>query len=120
MSDQPFEVRESAGLPVVVAPGEIDVRNSDQLRSALLRAQALNPVVVVDLSGTQFCDSSGLSVLVRALRRTQADGGEVRLVVSTAAVLRILSVTGIGSIFGLFGSLQEALAAPPPELAPAR
>ena len=117
VSDQPFEVRESAGLPVVVAPGEIDVRNSGQLRSALLRAQALNPVVVVDLSGTEFCDSSGLSVLVRALRRTQADGGEVRLVVSTPAVLRILSVTGIGSIFSLFGSLQEALAAPPPELA---
>lgn len=119
MSDQPFEVRESAGLPVVVAPAEIDVRNSGQLRSALLRAQALNPVVVVDLSGTEFLDSSALSVLVRALRRTQADGGEVRLVVSTTAVLRILSVTGIGSIFGLFGSLQEALAAPPPELAPA-
>jgi anti-sigma B factor antagonist len=107
-----FEVRESAGFPVVVGPAEIDISNSGQLRAALLHAQALSPVVVVDLSGTEFCDSSGLSVLVRALRRAQAEGGEVRLVVCTAAVLRILAVTGIGSIFGLFPSLADALAKP--------
>jgi anti-sigma B factor antagonist len=119
MSGQSFEVREAAGLPVVVAPEEIDISNSGQLRSALLRAQALNPIVVVDLSGTEFCDSSGLSVLVRALRRAQAEGGEVRLVACTAAVLRILDVTGVGSIFRLFGRLEQALASPPSEVAPA-
>jgi anti-sigma B factor antagonist len=119
MSGQPFEVQESAGLPVVVGPAEIDISNSGQLRSALLRAQALNSIVIVDMSGTEFCDSSGLSVLVRALRRAQADGGEVRLVVCTAPVLRILAVTGVGTIFGVFASLEAALAKPPPELAPA-
>ena len=112
----PFELRQTGGFPVVVGPAEIDISNSGELRTALLRAQALGPVVVVDMSGTEFCDSSGLSVLVRALRRAQSEGGEVRLVVCTAAVLRILAVTGIGSIFGLFSSLAEALAKPPPRL----
>lgn len=116
MSEMSFEVREAGGFTVVVGPAEIDISNSGQFRTALLRAQALNPAVVVDLSGTEFCDSSGLSVLVRALRRAQAEGGEVRLVVCTTAVLRILAVTGIGTIFGLFSSLDEALAKPPPEL----
>lgn len=119
MSDEPFEIREVSGLAVVSAPDEIDVANSGQLRSALLQAAAISPVVVVDMSGTDFCDSNGLSVLVRGLRRAQADGGEVRLVVRTQPVLRILSVTGVGSLFELFGSLDEALAKPPPELAPA-
>jgi anti-sigma B factor antagonist len=119
MSDQPFEIREANGLPVVTAPEEIDVANSGQLRSALLHAAAINPVVIVDMSGTDFCDSNGLSVLVRALRRVQADGGEVRLVVRTAPVLRILSITGVGSLFGVFGSVAEALSRPPPELAAA-
>jgi anti-sigma B factor antagonist len=119
MSEHPFEIREASGLPVVSAPAEIDVANSGQLRSALLNAAAINPVVVVDLSGTEFCDSNGISVLVRALRRAQADGGELRLVVRTAPVLRILTITGVGSLFEVFGSLEEALVRPPPELAPA-
>jgi anti-sigma B factor antagonist len=119
MSDQPFEIREVGGLPVVSAPAEIDVANSGLLRLALLRAAAVNPVVVVDMSGTEFCDSTGLSVLVCARRRVQADGGEVRLVVRTAPVLRILSITGVGSLLGVFGSLDEALAQPPREPAAA-
>jgi len=119
MLRQPFQVQEVAGLPVVVAPPEIDISNSAQLRSALLHAAAIGPVVVVDLSRTEFCDSSGLSVLVRARRRAQADGGEVRLVVCTRAVRRILAVTGVESIFALFANVEEALSVPPPELAPA-
>jgi anti-sigma B factor antagonist len=109
MPAQPFDISVVAGLPVVAAPEEIDIRNAAELRSALLTAAAQSPVVVVDLSGTEFCDSSGLNVLVRALRRAQADGGEVRLVATRPAVLRILSVTGVGSLFSVHASLDEAL-----------
>jgi len=119
MSGLSYAVREVGGIPVVSAPAEIDIANSGEFRSVLLNAAVMSPTIVVDLSGTEFCDSSGLSVLVRALRRAQADGGEIRLVARTTAVLRILSVTGVGSIFGIFASLEEALAKPPPELAPA-
>ncbi len=109
MSVQPFEISEVAGLPIVSGPEEIDIRNAGALRSALLTAAAQGPVVVVDLSDTEFCDSSGLNVLVRALRRAQAAGGEVRLVATKPAVLRILGVTGVGSIFRVHASLEEAL-----------
>jgi anti-sigma B factor antagonist len=106
---QPFEVSEARGLPIVTAPEEIDIRNAGELRSALLSAAARHPTVIVDLSGTEFCDSSGLNVLVRALRRAQGEGGEVRLVATKPAVLRILGVTGVGSIFRVHGSLDEAM-----------
>jgi anti-sigma B factor antagonist len=112
-----FEVVELGGLPVVMAPEEIDVANSGQFRLALLSAAAQGPTIVVDLSRTEFCDSSGLSVLVRALRRARSEGGELRLVVSTHAVRRIIAVTGVGTIFSIFASLDEALASQPPELA---
>jgi anti-sigma B factor antagonist len=114
---QSFEVIELGGLPVVMAPEEIDVANSGQFRLALLAAAAQGPTVVVDLSRTEFCDSSGLSVLVRALRRARSEGGELRLVVSTQAVRRIIAVTGVGTIFSIFPSLDEALSSHPPELA---
>jgi anti-sigma B factor antagonist len=112
-----FEISQAGGLPVVRAPEEIDVANSGQFRSALLSAATLGPTVIVDLSGTAFCDSSGLSVLVRALRRAQAEGGELRLVVCTPAVQRIIAVTGVETIFPVFASLDQALARQPPELA---
>jgi anti-sigma B factor antagonist len=109
---EPFDVRAANGLPVVTAPEEIDVANSAQFRTALLAAAAQGPTVVVDLSRTEFCDSSGLSVLVRALRRAQAEGGEVRLVVSTYAVRRIIDVTGVGTIFSIYPSLDQAVFKP--------
>jgi len=112
-----FEFSTVGGLPVVTAPEEIDIANSGQFRLALLAAAAQGPTIVVDLSRTEFCDSSGLSVLVRALRRARAEGGELRLVVSTHAVRRIISVTGVGTIFSIFPSLDQALASQPPELA---
>lgn len=117
MAGELFEVRDVGGVPVVSAPEEIDIGNATQLRTALLAA-AGHPVIVVDLSGTQFCDSSALSVLVRALRRAQSEDGEVRLVAVTESVLRILAVTGIGSIFAVYSSLADAIA-DRPRLAPA-
>ena len=70
---------------------------------------------LVDMTGTTFCESSGVGVLAQAHKRAQADGGELRLVIpASAAVLRKLAVTGIDRVIPNFPSLYEAL-----ELAPA-
>jgi anti-sigma B factor antagonist len=114
----PFEVRSLGGLPVVTAPAEIDIRNASELRAALLSAATESPIIVADLSDTEFCDSSGLSVLVMAMKRAQADGGELRLVVRTPSVLRIFAVTGVNKVFRTFGSLPEAVTGYAPPLAP--
>jgi anti-sigma B factor antagonist len=99
------------GVPVVVAPADIDVSNSGRLRSALLYASACgHATVVVDMSGTQFCDSAGLSVLVRAHKRALAEGGDLRLVVTGPAVLRILSLTGLDRAIRMFATVGEAVA----------
>jgi anti-sigma B factor antagonist len=101
---------EMAGVPVVAAPEEIDITNAAGLRAALLQAAPLgNGTLVVDMSRTQFCDSAGLNVLVRAHKRTQADGGELLLVICGAAVLRIFAVTGIDHLIPIFPSLGQAL-----------
>jgi anti-anti-sigma factor len=112
MQEQAFEVREESGIPVISAPEEIDIGNANELRSALVAASERHPMAVVDLSQTQFCDSSALNVLVRALRRAQEAGGELRLVACTPSVERILSVTGVGGVFPLFTTLADALAVP--------
>jgi anti-sigma B factor antagonist len=99
------------GVPIVAAPEEIDTANAAGLRAALLQAAGYgNGTLVVDMSQTQFCDSAGLLVLVRAHQRAQAEGGEVLLVISAATVLRIFAITGIDRMIPNFSTLEEALA----------
>jgi anti-anti-sigma regulatory factor len=41
-------------------PAEIDVANADEIQRALVSAASLGaPVLIVDMSGTTFCDSAG-------------------------------------------------------------
>jgi len=111
MTEASFPVEMIGGVPVVAAPEEIDITNAGGLRAALLQAAAhANGMLVVDMSRTQFCDSAGLNVLVRAHKRAQAQGSEVLLVITGAAVLRIFAVTGIDHVIPNFASLEEALA----------
>jgi anti-anti-sigma regulatory factor len=65
------------------------------------------------MARTQFCDSAGLNVLVRAHERARAEGGELLLVICAAAVLRIFAVTGIDHLIPNFPDLEQALAPAP-------
>jgi anti-sigma B factor antagonist len=111
MSEASFPVEVVSGIPVVAAPEEVDMNNAARLRAAALEAATRgNGTLVVDMSRTQFCDSSGIGVLVRAYQQADAEGGEVLLVVVGAAVLRILAIIGIDHLIPIFSSLGEALA----------
>jgi anti-anti-sigma factor len=110
MSAASFPVEIVDGVPVVAAPDEIDITTAAGLRAALLKAAAHgNGTLVVDMSQTQFCDSAGLHVLVRAHYRAQAEGGELRLVSSGAHLSRMLAITGIDHVIPCFPSLEQAL-----------
>jgi anti-sigma B factor antagonist len=112
LSETGFAVAEHCGQAVVTAPDEIDLRNAGSLREALVTAAASKPpVIIVDMSSTEFCDSTGLNVLVRAKKQADADGRHLRLVVRGAALRRILAVTGMDALFQIFDSLDQAFEA---------
>jgi anti-sigma B factor antagonist len=114
MPEASFSVEVVSGVPVVAAPEEIDIGNAPGLRAALLEAAAHGSrTVVVDMAQTQFCDSAGLHVLVRAHQQAQGRGGELLLVIRAAAVLRIFAVTGIDHLIPAFPDLERALARAP-------
>ena len=100
------------GVPVVAAPEEIDVTNAPELRSALVEAARHGGgTLVVDMTRTRFCDSCGLHILFAAWhKRAQAEGGELRLAMSAAPVLRLFEITGIDRVIPNFPSLAQALA----------
>ena len=100
-------------VAVVTLPAEIDVTNADTVRDELLAALDRSAVLVIaDMSQTNFCDSSGVSAMVRVFRQAVAGGSALRLVVGTPAVRRVLSITGVDRLVGVFPSVAASLAGP--------
>jgi anti-sigma B factor antagonist len=105
-----FPVEVIEGVPVVTAPEEVDIANAPLLQQALAEAAGPgHPLVVVDMSRTVFCDSSGLNALVAADRQARAQGGEVRAVVTGESVIRIVELTGVNRVIPIYASLEDAL-----------
>ncbi len=101
------------GVPVVVAPEEIDVTNAPGVRSALQQAAADgHDRLVLDLTKTRFCDSSGIHTLLSVHQRARAGGGELRLVIPDPAAVRIFSITGADRLIPNVSSLEEATSGP--------
>ena len=100
------------GVPVITAPAEIDITTAGQLQAVLSDWRTRgHATVVVDMTGTRFCDSAALTELVRAHRQAVADGGGLRLVISAdEAVHRIFTLIGLDRVIPRFASLEQALA----------
>ena len=98
------------GVPVVTAPVEIDAGNADGFQQILLRAASCRATVVVNMTGTRFCDSAGVRVLVGVHQRALINGGELLLVIPASAVFRVFTLTGIARVITHFADLNEALA----------
>jgi anti-sigma B factor antagonist len=104
----PYEVVN--GVPIVTAPEEIDINNAPDLRTALNEAAAESRgTVVLDMTQTQFCDSSGIHTLLAVHKRVKAEGRELLLVIPDAAALRVFQITGVDNVT----SREEALGTVP-------
>ena len=107
---KPFVVPE-----IITLPDEIDVTNAqsvgDELQAAFGSGAA---VVIADMSGTTYLDSSGVRYLLLAHEHAAQAGAQLRLVTESAAVLRILQITGVDRLLKIYPNLQAALTNPGP------
>ena len=93
--------RSQGGCVVMSLGGEIDLYTAPRLHGELVTLlSGDSPVqVVVDMSGVDFCDSTGMNVLLAAHRRAREQGGDLELAAPRPAVRKILQVTGLESVF---------------------
>jgi anti-sigma B factor antagonist len=99
---------------VVTLPQEIDVSNSQQIGQELASVVDQGAVMlVVDMTATTFCDTSGARELVAARKHAHAGGAEIRLVIKAHAVLRVFEIIGLGDLFDVFADLATALSGVP-------
>jgi anti-sigma B factor antagonist len=93
--------RSQDGRTIMSLGGEIDLYTAPRLHGELVAILSGDePVqVVVDMSGIEFCDSTGMNVLLAAHRRAREQGGDLELAAPRPAVRKVLQVTGLESVF---------------------
>src|SRR5262249_6462835 len=113
VSQEHYPVLWIGQVAVVTLPGEIDVTNSGTVLDELLAALNQGAILLIaDMSRTNFCDSSGVSAIVRVFRQATAGGSGLRLVVGTSAVQCVLSITGVDRLVDVFPGVAASLAGP--------
>ncbi len=100
--DFAVSVTANDGVATVRVSGDLDCYTAPQLRSALLAlVEDGTRHVTLDVGGTHFMDSTGLSVLVGGLKRLRDNGGNMVLKAPTPATLRLFEITGLHTVFDI-------------------
>ncbi|MFF9134816.1 anti-sigma factor antagonist [Streptomyces sp. NPDC014806] len=106
-------VRADRGHTVLEFHGEIDIAAAAEIVPHLDGATAgPRPRVVIDLSGVEFFDASGLRLLYRARRRVLERDGRILLVCTHPLTLRVLRVTGLARLLPPRPTREAALGRP--------
>lgn len=112
-----MQEHERDGVRVIAVLGEIDIASAPQLSTRLnVAVRCTSGGVVVDLSGVEFIDSTGIAVLLNALRRMTRARRRLALVCAPGPVMRALRTARLDTTFTVRESVREAVRAALPQV----
>lgn len=115
----PFDVSSeelAGGIRLCAVRGELDMNTAPELERQLEQSMGdPQTSILLDLTGCEFIDSTGIALIVRSWQRIdRAAGaeGRGRLVICSVnhQVRRLLEITGVESSISLHESRDEAIA----------
>lgn len=96
---------------VLSVKGEVDVYSAPRLREKLVELVSDgHRQIVADLEGVDFLDSTGLGVLVGAMKRLRVANGTFGLVCSKEPLLKIFRITALDQVFPIYPTIEAATA----------
>jgi len=99
------------GGHLIAITGELDLAATPELSTVLLiAAGSPGTLVVLDLAGVEFIDSSALGTLLKAGGEIESAGKRLRVVCTDGPVRRLLEMTNLTNRFQLCPTRDEALA----------
>lgn len=108
--DLALTVSDEAGHTIVGVAGELDVYTAPDLEESLAGLISDGRFqLVVDLSEVSFMDSTGLGLLIKALKWTREKSGSLDVVVATEKVRKVFTITGLEGVIPLHDTVAEAL-----------
>ena len=109
-----LSTRPGQGCTVLEVHGDLDLATAPQLRDGLQRlVDAGDRLLVVDLAGVGFMDSSGLGTRVVMFKALREVGGRLCLAAVQPAVLSVLRITSVDRVIDVYDTVQAAEANAP-------
>lgn len=103
------EISEREGKTVISFEGDMDLDSSRESRKVLLECVGRGRSVLVDLSGVDYIDSSGVASLVESLQDARKRGSDLALVSVSPTALRVLHLARLDKVFTIHQSLEDGL-----------
>ncbi len=104
------ETRELSGSRVLFVAGDIDMYTSPALRKELMElVQRRERLLMVDLSGVSYIDSSGIATFVEVLKAAMSYGGRLKLLAISENILDIFNFAKLDKVFEIYRSAEDAL-----------
>lgn len=100
------------GCLVVSLTGELDLKTAGELKATVdpaLREARTAPTVVLDLSGVNFMDSSGMGAILGRYRTVSQMGGKLAVCSLTPQLRKLFELTGLTRIIPVFASQDDAV-----------
>jgi anti-sigma B factor antagonist len=105
------ETRQVDGISVVTCHGRIVMgEEATGLRDTLKKVLTTSRQVVLNLSGVDYIDSSGLGTLVGVYSSARAAGADIKLTGVGQRLRDVLQITKLVTVFEVYDTEQEALA----------
>lgn len=109
--DLRLDVSQRGEWSIVEVGGEVDVATAPRLREQLIKlVNDQRFRIVVDLGGVDFIDSTGLGVLIGALKRVRTHDGDLALVCTERRILKVFEITGLDRVFRIRDTVDDAVA----------
>jgi len=106
------KLRHLDDVPVLDVTGEIDIYTTPQFKDAVSAAiDEGKPSIIINMVDVTYMDSSGFGTLLSATKRLRPVEGGLYLTGCNEAISRMLQITRLNTIFGIFATEEEAVAA---------
>ncbi len=80
--------------------GEIDIYTAGKLKEKLVQMlNENNESIKINCEELEYIDSTGLGVLIGALKRVKQDSKNIIIVKPRTNILKLLNITGLNKIF---------------------
>jgi anti-sigma B factor antagonist len=96
-----------SNISVLIPEGSLDAATVPKLQNFTAKSE-LTPTLVLNLSGVDFLDSSGLGAIVGMARNKRESGGDVVLACMNDKVRKVFEITQVARLFHIFDDLEAA------------
>ncbi|MGA1845530.1 STAS domain-containing protein [Deferribacter abyssi] len=107
-----FDVIEKKDIVIIIIPTRLDASNSQDLKDIIAQKVGEKKFkFIIDLSNTEFVDSSGLGAMVSKIAHCRANGGDVKIVVTNDRIKEIFQITHLDKVLKEYKNADEAVVA---------